>query len=238
VVECKPLLRGRRRGLLPDRPPAALRRARGRPGHRDRRGGYRHGKAVQVDPINPTLKAPGSKRLRLKSDGLPSTVAFTFNLRRYIMAWIRLDVDSVRAHLVATAAAAAAETDPDIVAEAVAAAEAEMDASMTSVGSWNLVSITAGNMTINANPPVADDGEIVTGQAGGNLHSSVLGALRLFGGLGGPGGYNSVSGAIDQLWAGAYTRPSFGSTASCGIWGAFRNCLGVILGLFWGCKGV
>ena len=52
-----------------------------------------------------------------------------------VMAWIRLDVDSVRAHLVtAAAAAAAAETDPEIVAAAVAAAEAEMDASM--VGGW------------------------------------------------------------------------------------------------------
>ena len=39
--------------------------------------------AVQVDPIKPTLKAPGSQRLKLKCDTLLSTSAFNFNLRRY-----------------------------------------------------------------------------------------------------------------------------------------------------------
>ena len=37
----------------------------------------------QVDPIKPTLKAPGSKRLKLKYDELLSSFAFNFNLRRY-----------------------------------------------------------------------------------------------------------------------------------------------------------
>jgi len=32
-----------------------------------------------------TLKAPGSKRLKLKSDKLLSNVAFKFNLRRYMV---------------------------------------------------------------------------------------------------------------------------------------------------------
>ncbi len=41
------------------------------------------GKAVQVDPIKPTLKAPGTKRLKLKYDKLLSSFAFDFNLRRY-----------------------------------------------------------------------------------------------------------------------------------------------------------
>jgi hypothetical protein len=41
------------------------------------------GKAVQVDPIKPTLKAPGSERLKLNCDILLSTSAFSFNLRRY-----------------------------------------------------------------------------------------------------------------------------------------------------------
>jgi len=39
-----------------------------------------HGRAVQVAPIKPTLKAPGTKRLRL------SNVGFKLNLRRYTMA--------------------------------------------------------------------------------------------------------------------------------------------------------
>jgi hypothetical protein len=39
---------------------------------------------VQVDPITPTLKAPATKRLKLRYDGLLSNFAFNFNLRRYI----------------------------------------------------------------------------------------------------------------------------------------------------------
>jgi len=38
---------------------------------------------VQVDPIKPKLKPPGTKRLKLKCDMLPSSSAFKFNLRRY-----------------------------------------------------------------------------------------------------------------------------------------------------------
>jgi len=38
---------------------------------------------VQVDPIKPTLKAPGTERLKLKYDEPPSNFAFKFNLRRY-----------------------------------------------------------------------------------------------------------------------------------------------------------
>jgi len=47
---------------------------------------------VQVDPIKPTLKAPGSKRLKLKYDELPSNSAFIFNLRRYIQENFALTV--------------------------------------------------------------------------------------------------------------------------------------------------
>ena len=38
---------------------------------------------MRVDPIKPTLKAPGTKRLKLEYDDLLSSVAFNFNLRRY-----------------------------------------------------------------------------------------------------------------------------------------------------------
>ena len=41
---------------------------------------------MQIDPIKPTLKAPGTKRLKLNFDEPLSNVAFNFNLRRYIMA--------------------------------------------------------------------------------------------------------------------------------------------------------
>ena len=38
---------------------------------------------MQVEPIKPVLKAPGTKRLKLKYDELFSSFAFNFNLRRY-----------------------------------------------------------------------------------------------------------------------------------------------------------
>jgi hypothetical protein len=40
------------------------------------------GEVVQVDPIKPTFKAPGTKRLNLNYDKLLSSFAFKFNLRR------------------------------------------------------------------------------------------------------------------------------------------------------------
>jgi len=45
------------------------------------------GRAVQVDPIKPTLKAPVNKRLKLEYDELLSRFAFKFNLRRYIVGF-------------------------------------------------------------------------------------------------------------------------------------------------------
>jgi hypothetical protein len=44
-----------------------------------------HGEAVQADPNKPTLKAPGTRRLKLEFDELLSSFGFKFNLRRYIM---------------------------------------------------------------------------------------------------------------------------------------------------------
>ena len=42
---------------------------------------------MQVDPVKPKLKPPGSKRLKLKCDVLLSNAAFKFNLRRYAKAY-------------------------------------------------------------------------------------------------------------------------------------------------------
>ena len=44
-----------------------------------------HGRAVQVDPIKPMLKASRTKHLMLTCDEPFSNVAFKFNLRRYTM---------------------------------------------------------------------------------------------------------------------------------------------------------
>ena len=38
---------------------------------------------MQVGPMKPTLKAPGTERLKLKYDEPLSNVAFKFNLHRY-----------------------------------------------------------------------------------------------------------------------------------------------------------
>jgi hypothetical protein len=38
---------------------------------------------MQVDPIKPKLKPPGTKRLKLNYDEPLSTFAFDFKLRRY-----------------------------------------------------------------------------------------------------------------------------------------------------------
>ena len=38
---------------------------------------------MQVEPIQPKLKPPGTKRVNLKLDDLLSTSAFRLNLRRY-----------------------------------------------------------------------------------------------------------------------------------------------------------
>jgi len=51
-------------------------------GHRRPAGG--HGRAAQVDPIEPKLGPPVTKRLKVKCDIQVSTSAFKFKLRRYI----------------------------------------------------------------------------------------------------------------------------------------------------------
>ena len=56
------------------------------------------GWAVQVDPIKPTLKAPGTYRLILEYDQLFSKFAFNCNLRRYNLVDKRrlLEIDEQR----------------------------------------------------------------------------------------------------------------------------------------------
>jgi hypothetical protein len=63
---------------------------------------------VQVDPIKPTLKAPGTKYFKLEYDELLSSFALKFNLRGYAV-----DSDSVlpfaAAHMLPLPSAAAAD---------------------------------------------------------------------------------------------------------------------------------
>ena len=47
-----------------------------------RRAAASLGRAMQVDPIKPTSKPPGTKSLKVKYDKLLSNFAFNFNLRR------------------------------------------------------------------------------------------------------------------------------------------------------------
>ena len=50
-----------------------------------RREDVHHGEAVQVDPMKPTLTAPGITLLKLKHGRPPSKFAFKISLRRYTM---------------------------------------------------------------------------------------------------------------------------------------------------------
>jgi len=55
---------------------------------------------VQVEPIKPTSKAPGIKRLTLRDDALLSISAFRFNSRCYILAMFRVLVTERNSHLI------------------------------------------------------------------------------------------------------------------------------------------
>ena len=51
---------------------------------------------MQVDPIKPTLKPPGTKRFKLNYDVLLSNFAFNFNLRRYPEAAAKVRAEARR----------------------------------------------------------------------------------------------------------------------------------------------
>ena len=76
-----------RTGRRPGTSMTSASRAGGRPklGAEHERVGFSRGlgRAVQVAPVKPTSKAPGTKRLKLEYDELLSSFAFNFNLRRY-----------------------------------------------------------------------------------------------------------------------------------------------------------
>ena len=83
--ECKPLDRG---GEPASGDQPARERGGGdhgtRVGHTGRGGAaVRRCSWTQLDPIKAILKAPGTKRLKLKYDELLLNIAFKFNLRRY-----------------------------------------------------------------------------------------------------------------------------------------------------------
>ena len=73
--ECKPL----HAGGGPKRGGGHVRRADSTAGQH----GAQPGRAVQVDPIKPMLKPPGTKHSKLKCDEPPSSFAFNSSLRRY-----------------------------------------------------------------------------------------------------------------------------------------------------------
>jgi len=91
------------------------------------------GRAVQVDPRKPTLKAPGTSRLKLKYYELLSSFDLNFNLRRYTEAaaaasdeWEvkALALSEQKDAALAAAQAALAEVQASSAATAAAAAAA------------------------------------------------------------------------------------------------------------------
>jgi hypothetical protein len=67
---------------------------------RDRQDRAGAGKAVQVDSIKPTVKAPGTKCLKLRYYLLLSNVDFNLNLRRYTLAVIEKDISAIDSRLI------------------------------------------------------------------------------------------------------------------------------------------
>ena len=65
---------------------------------------------MKVEPIEPTLKALGTKRLKLERDEPPSNFAFKFNLRRFVEAWLERKYGTVSLN----DAEAAARTDAEV----------------------------------------------------------------------------------------------------------------------------
>jgi len=83
---------------------------------------------VQVDLIKPTLKRPGTRRLRLKSDELLSSSALNFNLRRYMEEVVPLlELTAVDA---GEGAAAAAAVDVSAVAARLGVYATAMEAAL------------------------------------------------------------------------------------------------------------
>ena len=62
---------------------------------------------MQVDPIKPKLRPPGTKRWKANCDVLLSTSAFKFNLRRYNKDWCKKRTRENEEAAAAEAAAAA-----------------------------------------------------------------------------------------------------------------------------------
>ena len=89
--ECKP---------LPEGEPALLPQAQRQLGPHGVGAAPPLGRAVQVEPGKPTLKPPGSKRLKLQSEALLSSVAFKFNLCRYNWGFERFCIGKFRQGIV------------------------------------------------------------------------------------------------------------------------------------------
>jgi len=94
---------------------------------------------VQVEPFTPTLKAPGSKHLKLQYDQTLSTFAFKFNLHRFDKA--------AKAEKAAAARAAAAEK---ATADKAAKAPAEAGAYTRSKFQLNLCSSVHSATQLNS----------------------------------------------------------------------------------------
>ena len=92
VDECKPLVLGGERLHVSAAPGRSFEHMTGAQSlFRPRLPGV-PGRAVQVDPVKPTLAAPETRRMLLTYDVLPSCYAFNVNLRRYTLCCSRASV--------------------------------------------------------------------------------------------------------------------------------------------------
>ena len=139
------------------------------------------------------------------SPALMAAMSAAMSAGHTVMAWVRLDVDATRAKLL---------RDDDEFAHLAASGDKEglderLADELARVGSWNLVAVTAGAVSINGAPPIAE-GDV--GEVAAQQHAVVLAALGSYlagvggggggggGGMGAVGGGFDATGAIDQLW--------------------------------------
>ena len=143
---------------------------------------------MQVAPIKPTLKAPGTKRSQLKYHRLPSNVAFNFNLRRYTVDAVIYCGDAppplppgfrhptaadaavaATAAADATAAAAAADAAPAVNTAAAAAAASSSAAAAAAAAASSSAAATAA---ATAASPSAAAATVATAAADGDASAA------------------------------------------------------------------
>jgi hypothetical protein len=99
---------------------------------------------MQVDPIKPTLTAPGIERLKLKSYQVLSSFAFNFNLRRCTLVMAPMWALTGQSDLRVEAGATKALTKTDVVNDDAKQARVRLEGAVDG-SSWQRLPATSYN---------------------------------------------------------------------------------------------